>query len=127
MLKLSGTFRKLALGTALAGVVGAAGLALSAAPVAAQMHPGSGFHGGGFHSASRPTNGFRGDREGFRDRFREGGFRPGWRGGWWHGRWYGPGWGGWGIGFYGYPYGGYPGYYPYGCSYYDYYYGYCDY
>ena len=45
MLKLSGTLKTFAKGTTLAVAIGAAGLAFSAAPVAAQMHrPSAGFH-----------------------------------------------------------------------------------
>jgi hypothetical protein len=71
MLKLSGTLKTFAKGTTLAVAIGAAGLAFSAAPVAAQMH--------------RPSAGFHADRGGFRDR--DAGFRDRddwrWRGGWW--------------------------------------------
>ena len=83
MLKLSGTLKTFAKGTTLAVAIGAAGLAFSGAPVAAQMH--------------RPSAGFHADRGGFRDRdvgFRDRDdwrWRGGWRGGWWGGRWYGPG------------------------------------
>ena len=123
MLKLSLGLRKLAHGTALAGVVGLGALALSAAPVHAQrgfngggmggFHGGmGGFHGGGFHGGI----GWRGEWRG--GRWWSPGW-GGWRGGWWRGRWYGPGWGGWwGVGVWGWPYWGYPYWgYPYYAAY----------
>jgi hypothetical protein len=133
MRKFTETLKTLAKSAAFVGMVataGAAGDALSITPAAAQMHGGGGgfhggggfggggFHGGGFHGGAGAfrgsVGGFRGDVGADRGAFR-GNFH---RGGWVGGRWYGPEWAGW--------YGAYPYDNPYGCSYYDYYYGYCD-
>jgi hypothetical protein len=138
MRKFSDTLKSLARSLAVAGLIGTAGVAVSTAPAVAQMHGGGGggfhggglggggfhgggFHGGGFHGSSGGfrggVGGFRGDMHADRGAFR-GGFH---RGGWVRGRWFGPGWAGW-YGVDADPYDN-----PYGCSYYDYYYGYCDY
>lgn len=129
------SLKTLARSTAVAGMIataGAAGAALSITPAAAQVHGGGGgfhgggfggggFHGGGFHGGTGAfragDGGFRGGMRGDRDDFRGGFHRGEWRGG----RWYGPGWVGW-YGADGYLYDD-----PYGCGYYDYYYGYCAY
>ena len=129
MTKFTEILKTLAKSAAVVGMLataGVAGTALSITPAAAQMHGGGGgggfhggggfggggFHGGGFHGSAGAfrggEGGFRGDRGGFRGDFHRGE----WRGGRW-------------VGWYGadvYPYDD-----PYGCSYYDYYYGYCAY
>ena len=129
MRKFSDTLKTLARSVAVAGLIGTAGVAVSTAPAVAQMHGGGGgfhgggfggggFHGGGFHGSS---GGFHGGDGGFRGDVRadRGAFRGDFhRGGWVRGRWVGPGWYGVDVD----PYDN-----PYGCSYYDYYYGYCDY
>jgi hypothetical protein len=116
---------------ALIATAGIEGAVLSTTPAVAQMHSGGGFHGGGFSGGGfrgggfhGSAGGFRGDVGGFRrdGRADRGAFRGDFhRGGWVRGRWYGPGWAGW----YGAQFDPYDD--PYGCSYYDYYYGYCDY
>ena len=130
MQKISDTLKTLARSVAVAGLIGTAGVAVSTAPAVAQMHGGGGggfhgggfggggFHGGGFHGSS---GGFRGGDGGFRGDVRadRGAFRGDFhRGHWVRGRWIGSGWYGVDVD----PYDN-----PYGCSYYDYYYGYCDY
>jgi len=129
MRKFSDTLKTLARSVAVAGLIGTAGVAVSTAPAVAQMHGGGGgfhgggfggggFHGGGFHGSSGGFHGgdggFRGDARADRGAFR-GDFH---RGHWVRGRWIGSGWYGVDVD----PYDN-----PYGCSYYDYYYGYCDY
>jgi hypothetical protein len=129
MRKFSDTLKTLARSFAVAGLIGTAGVAAATAPAVAQMHGGGGgfhgggfggggFHGGGFHGSS---GGFRGGDGGFRGDVRadRGAFRGDFhRGHWVRGRWIGSGWYGVDVD----PYDN-----PYGCSYYDYYYGYCDY
>ena len=117
MRKFSETLKTLARSVAVAGLIGTAGAGLATTPAVAQMHGGGGgFHGGGFHGSSAGFHGggFRGDMRADRGAFR-GNFH---RGGWVRGRWIGPGWYGVDVD----PYDN-----PYGCSSYDYYYGYCDY
>jgi hypothetical protein len=130
MRKFSDTLKTLARSVAVAGLIGTAGAGLATTPAVAQMHGGGGggfhgggfggggFHGGGFHGSSggfrSGVGGFRGDMRADRGAFR-GDFH---RGGWVRGRWIGPGWAGVDVD----PYDN-----PYGCSSYDYYYGYCDY
>lgn len=112
MLKFPHTVKNAATaGALMMGLAGAAAVALAPQMADAQMHSSTGFHrdwdGRGFH---RDWD----DRAFHRD------WDDRWHGGW--------GWGprvGIGVGFYGYPY--YGGYYPYGCDYDDYYYGYCSY
>lgn len=134
MRKFTETLKSVARSAAFVSVLataGAAGAAMSITPAMAEMHGGGGgfhggggfggggFHGGGFHGSTGAfrggdggfRGGFRGDRDGFR------GDRDDFRGG----RWIGPGWAGW-YGTDAYLYDN-----PYGCSYYDYYYGYCGY
>jgi hypothetical protein len=117
----SDTLKTLARSVAVAGLIGTAGAGLATTPAVAQMHGGGGgggFHGGGFGGGGFHGGGFHGSSAGFRGGV--GGFRGDMRAdrGAFRGGWIGPGWAGW----YGEDYDN-----PYGCSSYDYYYGYCDY